>query len=67
MTARLRKCSHGKEPNDLNVSGPSETVTASVIFRAFSNADQQPLSGVNLVIIDQSGRVAGQLVPDDDG
>jgi hypothetical protein len=57
----------GSEPEP-NPSDPSEkNVTANVIFRAFSAADQQPLSGVTLVIVDPDGQIVDQPVTNGEG
>lgn len=44
-----------------------ETVTANVIFRASSAVEEQPLSDVDIVIVDHYGKVIDTLVTNDKG
>lgn len=48
-------------------SANHETVTANVMFRAFSAIDKKPLSDVNIVVIDQDDEVNERLVTNDRG
>lgn len=68
FTISIMGCS--TNPNNAthsSIPSPSETVTANVIFRAFSAVDQQPLPDVNIVVIDQDGNVVDKLATNDAG